>query len=94
MHRLSSPLATCTHASCAGRSGPSSSQRTVAAELGNIENNVASIPDTLNYLEGYFDDYDYDLEQLYEDAAAVRGHCLAGHSSFAQLCQKGLNGIT
>ncbi|CAK0782947.1 hypothetical protein CVIRNUC_006142 [Coccomyxa viridis] len=43
---------------------------TAEQELDNIYAGVASIPDTLNYLEGYFDDYDYDLEQLFEDAAA------------------------
>ena len=32
---------------------------------------MASIPDTLNYLEDYFDEDDYDLEQLFEDAAEV-----------------------
>ena len=55
---------------------------------------MASIPDTLSCLEGYCDDYDYDLEELYEDAAAVRVHCLAGHPALAQLCQKGLKGTT
>ncbi len=70
-----------------------SSQPVVAAELDNIYAGVASIPDTLNYLEGYFDDYDYDLEQLFEDAAAVHGYCLTGPPSLLQAFQDGLKGM-
>ena len=73
-----SPLTPRTYGSCRGRSDPSSSQPSVAAELDKIRSNVASVGDTLQYLADNFEGFDDDLEQAYEDAAAVSRPCLAG----------------
>ena len=72
------PLTLRTYGSCRGRSDPSSSQPSVAAELDKIRGNVASVRDTLQYLADNFEGFDDDLEQAYEDAAAVSRNCLAG----------------
>ena len=73
-----SPLTLCTYGSRRGRSDPSSSQPSAAAELDKIRGNAASVGDTLNYLADNFEGFDDDLEQLYEDASAVSRSCLAG----------------
>ena len=89
MHRLRIPSTTCTHASCAGRPHQAPHSLFDAAELDNINAGVASIPDTLNYLEGYFDDYDYDLEQLFE--GCCRG-ALALHGRPSSTCASSSGG--
>ena len=73
-----SPLTLRTYGSCRGGSDPSSSQPSIAAELDKIRGNAASVGDTLQYLADNFEGFDDDLEQAYEDAAAVSRNCLAG----------------
>ena len=67
-----------TYGSCSGKSDPISSQPSIAAELDKIRGNAASVKDTLKYLADNFEGFDDDLEQAYEDAAAVSRNCLAG----------------